>query len=80
MGRSKCADHSQSRHSRAPVAMALFREREGCISMVAAIITSADFFKVQTHWLPFDLTQGGEQVEPRPERLAPRTESRESSG
>jgi hypothetical protein len=33
--------------------------------------------KVKAHWPPFDLTQGGEQVEPQPERLAPRTSSRE---
>jgi hypothetical protein len=29
--------------------------------------------QVQAHWPPFDLTLGGEQVEPRPERLGPRT-------
>jgi hypothetical protein len=46
-------------------------------SMVAALIKSADLLKVQAHWPPFDFTQGGERVEPRPERLAPRTSSRE---
>jgi hypothetical protein len=29
--------------------------------------------EVQAHWPPFDSAQGGEHVEPRPERLAPRT-------
>jgi hypothetical protein len=46
-------------------------------SMVAALIKSADLLKVQAHWPPFDSTQGGEHAEPRPERLAPRTSSRE---
>jgi hypothetical protein len=32
-------------------------------SMVAALIKSADLLKAQAHWPPFDLTQGGEQVE-----------------
>jgi hypothetical protein len=30
-------------------------------SMIAALIKSADLLKVQAHWPPFDVTQGGEQ-------------------
>jgi hypothetical protein len=48
-----------------------------CPSMVAPLTKSVDLLKVQAHWPPFDFTQGGEQVEPRSERLAPRTSSRE---
>jgi hypothetical protein len=41
--------------------------------MIAAFKEIAVLIKAKIHWPPSDWTQGGELVEPRPERLAHRT-------